>query len=235
MEYAMANATIVKVRRHGQGAKGTESQATGRSKGGMTTKILAFTGALGNLVRCTATDRPSRAHRPKNRSPASARRSSRAGPLHRPSARPRRVPHRTHRSAFRQSPRHRLTRFGCTPYCCPNSASVLSRFTAATATLALNAGLRFRRGRLLILPPARGQHGRCQIGNPLIPMGRFPELPFPSQGWGRGFESLRPLQFSAVGSRLSRSGFRRVILPDLPSPSFASQRIAIVVHGARAC
>ena len=24
-------------------------------------------------------------------------------------------------------------------------------------------------GRLLILPPLRGQHGRCQIGNPLVP------------------------------------------------------------------
>ncbi|WP_343529091.1 hypothetical protein, partial [Sphingomonas sp.] len=32
----------------------------------------------------------------------------------------------------------------------------------------LNAGLWFRRGRLLILPPAYGQHGRCQIDNPLI-------------------------------------------------------------------
>ncbi len=38
--------------------RGTESQATGRSKGGMTTKILAFAGALGNLARCPATDRP---------------------------------------------------------------------------------------------------------------------------------------------------------------------------------
>ena len=52
MEYAMIDATIVKVHRHGQGAKGgTQSQAIGRSKGGMTTKILALTDALGNLVR----------------------------------------------------------------------------------------------------------------------------------------------------------------------------------------
>ncbi|MGQ0685619.1 IS5 family transposase [Bradyrhizobium sp.] len=52
MEYAMVDATIVKVQRHGQGAKGgTQSQAIGRSKGGMTTKILALTDALGNLVR----------------------------------------------------------------------------------------------------------------------------------------------------------------------------------------
>src|SRR5207344_1761609 len=49
MEYAMVDATIVKVHRHGQGAKG--DQAIGRSKGGMTTKILALTDALGNLVR----------------------------------------------------------------------------------------------------------------------------------------------------------------------------------------
>lgn len=52
MEYAMVDATIVKVHRHGQGAKRrTQSQAVGRFKGGMTTKILALTDALGNLVR----------------------------------------------------------------------------------------------------------------------------------------------------------------------------------------
>ena len=52
MEYAMVDATIVKVHRHGQGAKGgLQNQAIGRSKGGMTTKILALTDALGNLVR----------------------------------------------------------------------------------------------------------------------------------------------------------------------------------------
>ncbi len=34
-----------------QAQKGTRSQAKGRSKGGMTTKILALTDALGNLVR----------------------------------------------------------------------------------------------------------------------------------------------------------------------------------------
>ena len=45
-------ATIVKVHRHGHGAKrGTQSQAIGKSKGGWTTKILALTDALGNLVR----------------------------------------------------------------------------------------------------------------------------------------------------------------------------------------
>ncbi|HNI20903.1 MAG TPA: IS5 family transposase, partial [Nitrospira sp.] len=52
MEYAMVDATIVKVHRHGQGAKGgPESQAIGRSRGGMSTKILALCDALGNLVR----------------------------------------------------------------------------------------------------------------------------------------------------------------------------------------
>lgn len=52
LEYAMVDATIVKVHRRGQGAKrGTWSQAIGRSKGGMTTKIPALTDALGNLVR----------------------------------------------------------------------------------------------------------------------------------------------------------------------------------------
>jgi hypothetical protein len=47
----MVDATIVKVHRHGQGAKGDANQAIGRSNGGMTTKILAVTDALGNLVR----------------------------------------------------------------------------------------------------------------------------------------------------------------------------------------
>jgi transposase len=47
MEYAMVDATIVKVHRHGQDAKGTQNQAIGKSKGGMTTKILALVDALG--------------------------------------------------------------------------------------------------------------------------------------------------------------------------------------------
>jgi glutamate 5-kinase len=52
MEYAMVDATIVKVTSPRTGRKrGTQSQAIGRSKGGMTTKILALTDALGNLVR----------------------------------------------------------------------------------------------------------------------------------------------------------------------------------------
>jgi len=40
MEYAMMDAMIIPVHRHGHGAKG-----------GWTTKILALTDALGNLVR----------------------------------------------------------------------------------------------------------------------------------------------------------------------------------------
>lgn len=51
LEYAMVDGTIVKVHRSGQGAKGgTHCQAIGRSRGGITTKILALTDALGNLV-----------------------------------------------------------------------------------------------------------------------------------------------------------------------------------------
>jgi transposase len=65
MECAMLDATIeapapaqAGVHSHGQGAKGglrarpsASPQAIGKSKGGMTTKILALTDALGNLVR----------------------------------------------------------------------------------------------------------------------------------------------------------------------------------------
>lgn len=52
MEVAMVDGTIVKVHRHGQGSKGgSRSQAIGASRGGVTTKILALTDALGNLVR----------------------------------------------------------------------------------------------------------------------------------------------------------------------------------------
>lgn len=47
----MVDATIVKVHRHAQAQKGTKNQAIGKSKGGWTTKILALTDALGNLVR----------------------------------------------------------------------------------------------------------------------------------------------------------------------------------------
>ncbi len=52
MEYAMVDATIVNVQRHGQGRKRRiQNQAIGQSKGGWTTKIRALTDALGNLFR----------------------------------------------------------------------------------------------------------------------------------------------------------------------------------------
>ena len=52
MEYAIVDATIVKVHRRGQERKrGTQNQAHRPLQGGMTTKILALTDALGNLVR----------------------------------------------------------------------------------------------------------------------------------------------------------------------------------------
>jgi hypothetical protein len=46
----MVDATIVKVHRHGQGAKGGLCARPCRSKDGMTTKILALTHALGCLL-----------------------------------------------------------------------------------------------------------------------------------------------------------------------------------------
>ena len=50
MDCAMIGGTIAKVHRYGQGEKGGSlSQAVGRSRGGMATKIIALTGALGNV------------------------------------------------------------------------------------------------------------------------------------------------------------------------------------------
>ncbi|WP_144245005.1 IS5 family transposase [Comamonas testosteroni] len=52
MEYVMLDATMVRVHRHGKGAKeGLRAKAIGRSRGGLTTKILALTDTLGNLIR----------------------------------------------------------------------------------------------------------------------------------------------------------------------------------------
>ncbi len=51
MEYAMVDGTTCKVHRHGQGAKrGTQRQAIGRSRGGITSKILVMCDALGNMI-----------------------------------------------------------------------------------------------------------------------------------------------------------------------------------------
>jgi len=52
MEVAMLDGTIVKVHRHGQGAKGgLRARPSAASPGGLSTKILALTDALGSLVR----------------------------------------------------------------------------------------------------------------------------------------------------------------------------------------
>jgi transposase len=51
-EYALIDGTIVQVHQNGDRRKrGTRHQAIGRSRGGLTTKIVALVDALGNLVR----------------------------------------------------------------------------------------------------------------------------------------------------------------------------------------
>jgi len=51
-EYALIDGTIVTAHQKASGARGgTENQAIGRSRGGLTTKILALADALGTLVR----------------------------------------------------------------------------------------------------------------------------------------------------------------------------------------
>jgi len=51
-EYAMIDGTIVSVHQQASGANGgAETNAIGRSRGGLTTKIVALVDALGNLVR----------------------------------------------------------------------------------------------------------------------------------------------------------------------------------------
>jgi transposase len=52
LEYALIDGTIVTAHQKASGAKGgTQNQAIGRSRGGLTTKIVALVDALGNLVR----------------------------------------------------------------------------------------------------------------------------------------------------------------------------------------
>jgi hypothetical protein len=53
-EYALIDGTIVRVHQHGTGAKGDSNHAIGRSRGGLTTKIVALVDALGNLARFAA-------------------------------------------------------------------------------------------------------------------------------------------------------------------------------------
>ncbi|WP_196223146.1 transposase, partial [Roseibium sp. RKSG952] len=51
LEYAMIDGTIVQAQQKSSGAKvGTQDQAVGRSRGGLTTKVVAMVDALGNLV-----------------------------------------------------------------------------------------------------------------------------------------------------------------------------------------
>jgi transposase len=50
-EYALIDGTIVKVHRHGAGARGDSNQGIGLSRGGLTTKLVALVDALGNLAR----------------------------------------------------------------------------------------------------------------------------------------------------------------------------------------
>jgi transposase len=52
-EYVIVDGTIVRVHQHGTGAKGgTRSQAIGRSRGGLTTKIVALVDALESMQKC---------------------------------------------------------------------------------------------------------------------------------------------------------------------------------------
>jgi transposase len=51
LEYAMVDATIVRVHRHGQGAKGDPKPGNRSLRRRCDDKILALTDALGNLVR----------------------------------------------------------------------------------------------------------------------------------------------------------------------------------------
>ena len=50
-EYALIDGTIVTAHQKASGARGGPNQAIGRSRGGLTTKIVALADALGNLVR----------------------------------------------------------------------------------------------------------------------------------------------------------------------------------------
>lgn len=51
MQYFIVDTTIVRVYQQKQSAKGGVGQTIGRSRGGLTTKILALTDALGCLLR----------------------------------------------------------------------------------------------------------------------------------------------------------------------------------------
>ena len=89
---------------------------------------------------------------------------------------------------------------------CANSASVYSLSTAANATFALNTGLRFRRGRLLILPPARSHPGCLQARNLLIPLSKFPEPPIFEK------QAQCSLEFFLIWALGSHCGFSKLYL-----------------------
>src|SRR4051812_47660901 len=84
--------------------------------------------------------------------------------------------------------------FGCTSYCCANSASVFSPLIAASATLALKAGAWVRRVRLVMFAPDPRQLRRSQAEIPLIGLSEFgrPPLSFSAttvscmQPWEQG-------------------------------------------------
>src|SRR5229473_5014418 len=59
--------------------------------------------------------------------------------------------------------------------CSASWAIVRSPLMAASATFALKAGEWFRRGRLFMVSPVRGDHRRFQAEIPLIVLSRFPE------------------------------------------------------------
>src|SRR3984957_10799577 len=63
--------------------------------------------------------------------------------------------------------------FGCTSYCCANSASVFSPLIAASATLALKDGAWVRRVRLVMLAPDPRHPRRSQADFPLIGLSEF--------------------------------------------------------------
>src|SRR5690349_22839543 len=67
--------------------------------------------------------------------------------------------------------------FGCTSYCCANSASVFSPLMAAKATFALKAGACVRRTRLVIVAPDQRHSRRSQAELPLIDLSEFGQPP----------------------------------------------------------
>jgi hypothetical protein len=67
--------------------------------------------------------------------------------------------------------------FGCTSYCCANSASVFSPLMAAKATFVLKAEAWVQRIRLAIVAPDLRHSRRSQAELPLIDLSEFGVLP----------------------------------------------------------